>query len=75
MQFQAKYPADPVGSHEAKIKSHPGPLLLLGFEDCIFFHGAELPVLLLAPPLPVSQAGPTGVVVLYGRVALLLIPF
>ena len=23
MQFQAKYPADEVGSHEAKIKSHP----------------------------------------------------
>jgi hypothetical protein len=23
IQFQAKYPADPVGSHEAKIKSHP----------------------------------------------------
>ena len=25
IQFQAKYPADPVGSHEAKIKSHPAP--------------------------------------------------
>ena len=24
MQFQAKYPAHPVGSHEAKIESHPG---------------------------------------------------
>ena len=24
MQFQAKYQADPVGSHEAKIESHPG---------------------------------------------------
>ena len=23
MQFQAKYLADPIGSHEAKIKSHP----------------------------------------------------
>ena len=23
MQFQEKYSADPVGSHEAKIKSHP----------------------------------------------------
>jgi hypothetical protein len=29
IQFQAKYPADPVGSHKAKIKSHPG-LLSLG---------------------------------------------
>ena len=25
MQSQAKYPANPVGSHEAKILSHPGP--------------------------------------------------
>ena len=24
MQFEAKYPAHPVGSHKAKIKSHPG---------------------------------------------------
>ena len=23
MQFEVKYPADPIGSHEAKIKSHP----------------------------------------------------
>ena len=26
MQFQVKYPADPIGSHKAKIKSHPGAL-------------------------------------------------
>ena len=33
MQFQAKYPADPVGSHEAKIKSQPGDGMDLAAED------------------------------------------
>ena len=55
MQFQAKFLADPEGSHEAKIKSHPAltrnfRLFILEFS----WGGGELPSL----EIPVGGSGP-----------------
>jgi hypothetical protein len=38
MQFLAKYPSDPVGSHETKIKFPPGLSSVTNFETKIIEH-------------------------------------
>ena len=50
MQFQAKYTADPVGSHEAKIKAHP--------ELALDFQVAEVSRLIK----PLGGASPTSLI-------------